>query len=643
MCGIVGFCGAGAEQQLIEMTDAIQYRGPDSSGYHIDPSSRVFLGHRRLAILDLEGGYQPLWNEDQTICIIFNGEIYNHTELRAQLIAAGHIFRSDHSDTEVLVHGYEEWGRDLLLKLNGMFAFAIFDQPRRQLFLARDRFGEKPLYYATGDDFFAFGSELKSLTLHPSFDRRLDVRSLQKFFAYGFFPAPRTPFRQSFKLPAGSYLVYDIEKNTFHTRQYWRFSLEPDHTLGEKDEPRLIEELQHLFSQSVKRRLISDVPLGIFLSGGLDSSSVLAAAAEQLPPESLKTFTIGFNENTFDESEYARQVADYFQTQHFEKKLDISTAKDLIASVLTDLAEPIGDSSILPTFLLCRFAREQVTVALSGDGGDELFAGYDTFKALSPASMYQKFIPPFLHQTIRNLADLMPCSTKNMSFDFKVKRGLMGMSYPQRLWNPVWLSPVDPALISELFFDPVSPEELYEEAIVQWEAVGNSGSRALDVMDKTMEFYTNFYLQDNILKKVDLAAMLSSLESRAVFLDNDLVDFCRRLPNRFKFHQGESKYLLKKALSAKLPEMVLKRPKKGFGIPLAKWLKEIPILENSLQIPEIRSDWIYNCWHMHRQGKQDHRLAIWCWLSLHYFLNSMQDPCFVEDAVPSRALSPVGL
>jgi asparagine synthase (glutamine-hydrolysing) len=593
------------------MTDALAHRGPDGSGYHIDEDAGIFLGHRRLAIIDIDGGTQPMWNEDQTVGVVFNGEIYNHVELRRLLEDRGHRFHSDHSDTEVLVHGYEEWGTELPLRLNGMFAFAIWDKVQSRLFLARDRFGEKPLFYTKAPHFFAFASELSSLRCHPRVDATLDVRSLQKLFGYGFFPGSRTPYRSVSKLPGGHWLLLDLKSDSVTLRRYWKFSLQPDASLLERDEEDLADELDSLLTQAVKRRLISDVPIGLFLSGGIDSSAVLAAATHLMDPAQIRTFTVGFNEASFDETEFARRVAGILGTQHEVRKLDLDQARDVIPELLAKMSEPLGDSSILPTYLLSEFTRNHVTVALSGDGADELFAGYDPFHALKPAAAYSALIPGPLHQMVRKLASRLPVSTRNMSLDFKLKRTLNGLSYSSRLWNPVWLGPLSPPEIGRIFGQEIKAEELYEEAIELWDSAPH-----LNLVEKTMEFYTTFYLQDGILTKVDRASMLNSLETRAVFLDNDLVEFAGRLPTSLKYRNGRGKYLLKKVLSRRLPADIVDRPKKGFGIPLALWLREVPKQIPLNGIAGIDTGEVAELWRTHRSGRANNAIALWVWLSL---------------------------
>jgi asparagine synthase (glutamine-hydrolysing) len=609
---LAGFAGRGDRGDLARMTAALAHRGPDGEGFHCDEAAAVFLGHRRLSIIDVAGGSQPFFNEDGKVAVIYNGEIYNHLALRAELIAAGHKFQSDHSDTEVLVHGYEEWGEDLPVRLNGMFAFAVYDAARGRLFLARDRFGEKPLYYAAQNGVFAFGSEIGALQAHRSIDFSVDALGLQKFLAHGFTPAPATVYRDCRKLPAGHWLRYDLAARRIETGCYWRFALEPDESLTAASEPRLIEELRALLFQAVQRRLISDVPLGTFLSGGLDSSAVTAAAVHFRQQEPLDSFTIGFTDPSFDESEHARAAAAAFGTRHHAELLDLEAARPLIPAVLGRLDEPLGDASILPTFLVSRFARKSVTVALTGDGGDEMFAGYDPFKALLPARIYARLAARPLHRGLRRLADLLPISRANMSLDFKLRRFLAGLSYPEPYWNPVWLAPVEPKDMAELVQSPVAVTDLYSEVLEAWEAAGTR-----NLIDQTLIFYTRFYLQDDVLLKVDRASMMNGLETRAVFLDNDLVAFCRKLPSRFKFADGRGKVLLKKALRGIVPDRIIDRPKKGFGVPISRWLRELAP-PGDLGGFGIRPEGAARLWQEHAEGNADHRLALWCLMSLQY-------------------------
>ena len=611
MCGLAGFIGEGGREALRAMTGALIHRGPDDEGFHIDPAHAVHLGFRRLAVIDLAGGQQPMWNEDHSVCVVFNGEIYNHAELRAALIARGHVFRSDHSDTEVLVHGYEEWGDGLPARLNGMFALAVWDRPRRRIFAARDRFGEKPFYYTARPGFFAFASELSALARHPLVDRTPDPRSVQKFFAYGYIPAPNAFYRGARKLPGGWSLTLDLDDFEPRVRPFWRFAIEAGDDAPAARIPALAEELRALLDQAVARRLVSDVPLGIFLSGGIDSSTVLALAARHRPAATLDTFTIGFTEPSFDESAQGRAVAGAVGSRHHERVLDFDTARASIAAVLGRLDEPLGDASILPTWLLSAFAREHVTVALSGDGGDELFAGYDPFAALAPAAWYDRLVPPAVHALLRGLSGRLPVGTTNMSLDFKIRRTLMGLSYPAKVRLPVWMAPLEPARMGDLFDEPLPVEDLYSEAITVWDR-----ATARDPVDRALEFFTNFYLQDDILTKSDRASMMVSLETRAVFLDNDVVDFCARLPHGYKYRRGVRKFLLREAVKGIIPDEVLNRPKKGFGVPLARWLRQMPVSVSGTGVAGTKPAWVEARWEAARAGTEDERLLLWSWMSL---------------------------
>src|SRR5574340_598351 len=443
MCGIAGFVGQGDDQTLSLMMGAIAHRGPDSSGSFRSPELGAFLGHRRLSIVDIEGGSQPMCNEDGLIQVVFNGEIYNHRELRNELVARGHVFRTDHSDTEVLVHGYEEWGNGLPQRLNGMFAFAVLDISQRRLVLARDRFGEKPLYYCHQAGVTAFASELKALLRHPGIGHEISKSAMLKFFAFGFIPSPESIIGSIAKLPPGHLLSLDLQTRCAKVDAYWQFQVVPDTVVSKMPRTELEDQLRYLVTQAVTRRLMSDVPLGVFLSGGIDSTIVLSAMAEHIPSRDIHAFSIGFNEPSFDESSYAGLVAQHYGINHHTEYLDLNKARALVEPVLDALDEPLGDPSILPTFLLAQFARRHVKVALGGDGADELFAGYDPFRALMPARLYSRIVPPWMHRMARYALEVLPPSQRNMSLEFRLKRSLRGLSYPAELWTPVWLGPLD--------------------------------------------------------------------------------------------------------------------------------------------------------------------------------------------------------
>lgn len=617
MCGIAGFVGLGDHQILARMTNALAHRGPDDSGFFSNSHQRVFLGHRRLSIIDINGGHQPMGNEDGSVQVVFNGEIYNHLALRNELKAKGHQFRTDHSDTEILVHGYEEWGDTLPVRLNGMFAFAIFDSKSRVLFLARDRFGEKPLYFFFQPGFFAFASELKAVLHHPNVPRKICKNGMAKLFALGFIPAPSTILESVSKLEPGHHLTVDIPAMQFKESTYWRFSISPSDKVAL---PRLELErqLRQLVQQAVSRRLMSDVPVGVFLSGGIDSSIILSAVVEQCSRADVHTFTIGFKEPSYDESKYARQVAEHFGTRHFEQRLDLSTAKELLEPVLDALDEPLGDPSILPTYLLARFARGHVKVALGGDGGDELFAGYDPFRALGLASFYSRVVPSTVNSAARRFLEMLRPSDQNMGLEFRLKRTLRGMSYPEHLWNPVWLGPLDPHQLSELFGEEVIVDRIYHDAIAVW---NNSESKTL--IDRTLEFYTRLYLPNNILTKVDRASMMVALEARAPLLDNDLVDFAASLPSKYKLHGQTTKFLLKSAFKDSLPRSIVRRPKKGFGVPLGAWLREWDGASFIDVLPYVDHQWLRARWREHQEGLFDHRQMLWCAMSVSRFIKTM--------------------
>lgn len=612
MCGIVGVVHQVSKTQIEAMTGLLTHRGPDGSGHYFDSEERVALGHRRLAIIDAEGGAQPMWNSDCSVGVVFNGEIYNHLALRKELVAKGYRFSSDHSDTEVLIYGWMAWKEALPSRLNGMFAFAIYDRAEKRIFCARDRFGEKPLYYSASPKVFAFASEISPLFLHDHIDDALDTDiALQKYFAYGFVPSPNTIFASVKKLPAGSWLDYRMTSRRLVVSPYWEFRLNPAPEYSTRALSEVADEFWELFLNSVRSRLMSDVPLGVFLSGGLDSSAALAAVKEMYPKQPVSTFTVGFNESSFDETPFAEVVAKQFGTEHRTEILDIATAKDLVSTVLRQVDDPSADPSILPTYLLSNFTKRHVSVALSGDGGDELLAGYDPFLAVRYALLYKKMVPKKLHQLLSHLVEFMPSSTKNMSLDFKLKRTLGGLSYAEQYWNPVWLSPLSPLGIKELFTRPLPKEELYSEAITEWEQLSD-----LSEIERSLSFYTKFYLTENILAKVDRASMLNSLETRSVFLDNDLTNFFCRLPLSFKLHGTNRKYLLKRALAEKLDEQIINRKKKGFGIPASKWLREFPKPRVAPESLGMKSGVSKDVWERHRTGKEDHRLFLWALFSL---------------------------
>jgi asparagine synthase (glutamine-hydrolysing) len=613
MCGFAGFWGCGTQETLSRMVETLKHRGPDDNALLISKdeavANGVYLGHSRLAILNANCGKQPLVDEKTKAALVYDGKIYNHKEIRSELEGLGHVFVTSHSDAETALRAFLEWGPACFKKFNGMFALAIHIPARHQLWLARDRFGQKPLFYAKSANGFGFASEIGTLALWDGFDFSINYGNLQRYFAWGYMPGGRTLYRNCYGLLPGSWLCMDLKTGEERSGRYYFFTLNPDHSMTEKREPALVDELQALLVQAVSRCLVSDVPPGIFLSGGIDSSAILAAAARILPPNQIDAFTMGFTDPSFDESPNAKLVAKAFGVRHHVTYLTIDHLQNEALSILSRMSEPLGDASLIPTKTLSAFTRQKVAVALSGDGGDELFAGYDPFLALNPALLYKRFMPGIAHRGIKRAVQVLPVSDKNMSLEFKLKRFLRGLDYPASMRLPVWLGPLSPREIADIFEVPLTAEELYEDALTLWEK-----NPHYDTMQHALMFFTHFYLPYGCSVKVDRATMMASLESRAVFLDNDLVTFCERLPDHFKLRNGTRKYILKKALHGWLPESVICLPKKGFGIPLSRWLREMnrqPSVEYGM-----RNTVVQNIHTAHLQRKGDHRLFLWSLFAL---------------------------
>lgn len=567
MCGIFGMHGDIDRQEFKRTLDIIHHRGPDETNFYFNDEKKVSLGHKRLSIIDINKGSQPMWSFDKSICVIFNGEIYNHFEIRRSLEKKGYKFYSDHSDTEILIYGYMEWGESLPQKLNGMFAFAIFDERKNLFFLSRDRFGEKPLYWSFHNERFFFGSELSLFASSKEFKTQIDILSLKKFFVYNFVPSPRTIYKNINKLQSGYFLIYHLSSKQIKTKKYWEYRIQSYTHFRNENE--IKEELSLKLRNSVKRRLMSDVPLGVFLSGGLDSS-IVAVCATDLLKKKIETFSIGFETESFDESYYAKLVSNLIGSNHNINYLSEVKILESIEPLLSMLDEPNGDPSFIPTYFVSKLASEKVKVTLTGDGGDELFAGYDTFSALKYANFFEKIIPKFMLKGSITLLDLFSKSNKNMTLEFKLIRALSGLGDGQKLWNPKWLSSLSLNDLQELFNEKLEVNELYDESIKHWDS-----SKSKDLVDMTSEFYVKFYLQDGVLAKVDRASMLNSIETRAIFLDNDIVDLAQKVPSNFKIRSGQRKYILKKTFENKLPNEIVNRKKKGFGIPLRKLTKKI--------------------------------------------------------------------
>jgi asparagine synthase (glutamine-hydrolysing) len=621
MCGICGFTGNGDQSILEAMMEAMVYRGPDAAGSWNNEEG-VHLGHRRLSIVDIADGHQPMLTEDGSLVLVFNGEIYNHRELRQDLESTGVIFRTDHSDTEVLLHGYRKWGRSVVDRLNGMWAFALLDRSQGALWLSRDRFGKKPLYYSQRRGDFYFSSELVSLCCHPAIDHDIDVSSLVSYFAHGYVPAPGSMVSGIKKLPAGHNLIYSLTDRSTRLERYWRFEFAPQMDWVKRPQA-LSEALIEKLYAAVNTRMRADVPVGVFLSGGIDSSSVASLAMTASKSQNVKTYSIGFEDESFDETAYSSDMAAVLGTDHTNEQLTTAGCLELLDDIYTHLDEPMADGSLVPSFLMCRLARNQATVALGGDGADELFAGYDPFKALGSAHLYSRFVPKSVHGFITNLTGKIPVSHRNMSLDFKLKKFLSGLGYESRIRNPVWLGTLPPGHLSRLFGNPIDPEIVYVEAIAAWEASG-----AENDIDRTLQFYMEMYLQNNILTKMDRAGMLNSLEVRSPFLDIDLVDLVRTIPAELKFDGRETKYILKKALAKVLPVEILYRRKKGFGIPIGQWFKEGSLSINPDALDGlVDTDFVKRIYAEHINGQADWRSFLWA----HFVLERwMQQPLFTS-------------
>lgn len=613
MCGIAGFVnggGRGADRGIIEaMTATLAHRGPDGDGVHV--AGPVALGHRRLSIIDVEGGAQPLANEDDSIWVVYNGELYNEPDLKPALEAKGHRYRT-RCDTETLVHQYEEDGDAFASRLNGMFALAIWDASRSRLVLARDRMGQKPLYYAElPGGGLAFGSEPKALLKHPEVPRDLDPDGLARYLFYEYVPAPYSIWRGVRKLPRGHVLTWEggrVRVSRFFPRA------------GDPRDPspppfeQAATRFWGSFRDSVARHRRSDVPLGVFLSGGVDSSSVAAALCEVEPAANVHTFSIGFEDPSFDESAHARAVAEFLGTDHHERTFSVESVMELLPQVAGWLDEPFGDASILPTHLLSRFAREHVTVALGGDGADELIAGYPTFEAERAARIYRS-LPRPARGLAEAIASRLPVDHRNFSFDFKLKQFLRGAAEPPALAHQRWLGSFSGPELARLFVQTPLDVEAEHAALADRLAA----EIPADALGRSLELYQETYLPEDILTKVDRASMACGLEVRAPFLDAVLVDVIRSLPSGYKYGDGTTKRLLKRAVADKLPASILKRPKKGFGIPVARWLRGplAPLLDRLLAPDRLRAQGLFRPEEVarrireHREGVRDHRKPLW--------------------------------
>ncbi len=643
MCGITGWANLdsrtppfeGARELLHAMCERMIHRGPDSEGLFV--TNGAALGMRRLAIIDLVTGEQPVFNEDKSVATILNGEIYNYRELRAGLEKLGHTFRSA-SDTEVLPHLYEEHGAEMVRELNGMFAFALWDAKRRRLLVARDRFGEKPLYWGVFDNTLLFASEPKVLLAHPAVKPTLNLQALRQYLSFDYVPAPLSIYQGIQKLPAAHMLT--LENGRITIEPYWCLSYKTSQPVPSEREA--AEHLQDLLADSVRMRLVSDVPLGVLLSGGVDSSSV-AALAVRASSEAVKTFSISFAESSFDESAYARSVAKFLGTDHHEERLSANLAANLVGEIGAWMDEPFSDPSLVPTYLLSRFTRKHVTVALGGDGGDELFAGYPMYAGHRWAEIYNKVPAPLRTGMIEPLVRLLPVKTKNLSLDYKAMRFVTGTKYEMVARHHIWFGSFTPGEQQQLLTAEAlqqTENDIYREERQMVEQCDND-----DTVTRMQSLDTRLYLAEDILTKVDRASMAVSLEVRAPFLDPRVAEYAASLPPNYKLRGHKTKYILKKAVHELLPPFVTRRGKKGFGVPVAEWLKfKLRPLARDLLSPErVRRAGVFNPEYVsrlqdeHERGVANHRKLLWTLLMFELWHESfIETPRRIETSVSSR-------
>jgi asparagine synthase (glutamine-hydrolysing) len=617
MCGICGFWSAthredGAREEVLQgMVDTLAHRGPDDQGIVLRTGSGkvVGLGHRRLSIIDLSrAGRQPMSDSKEEVFLVFNGEIYNFPELRRNLEKRGRSFVSN-SDTEVILQAYLEYGLEVFEKLDGMFALALWDERVRRLILARDPFGKKPLFYYRDGSQWLFASELKSLMKHPLFQKRLDPGSVETYLFFGYLPSPRSIFLNVGKVKPGHYMV--IEEDQCRETPYWKISFRTDSTPPTMEEAK--ERFLELFRRAVAKRLISDVPLGVLLSGGLDSTAV-AAFARQVSPKPLTTFTMGFEEEAFNELPFAAEAADYLGMQNIHM---VARRKELVDTVerLPEIAdEPLADSSIIPFYLLSRMTRQHVTVALGGDGADELMAGYPTYPLHRYMNIYETF-PAVLKRLMAAAVKLVPPTYSNYNIEYGVKKFLQGSGYPPEICHYIWMAYCAlEDLEGVLGNRALSTEQLFG-------GIRDKLSESDCVTDEEKMLYLDMrvYLPDSILAKVDRASMSWALEVRAPFLDKSLAEFCITLPADMKLEGIRGKKILRQAVKGLVPDSIITRQKKGFTPPVARWINtDLQDMVNdflgfrSLERSGIfQADYVRRLLEDHRRGKRDNWRQIW--------------------------------
>ena len=627
MCGISGIFNlptstmTGIDENILrQINNAQAHRGPDDQGYHI--AEQVGLGHRRLSIIDLEGGHQPIYNDNKQTVVVFNGEIYNYREVASELQEKGYQFQTE-SDTETIVHAWDEWGPNCIEHFRGMFAFAIWDNQKQTLFLVRDRLGIKPLHYSVlSNGQLIFGSELKALKQHPLFDHGLNPEAIEDYLTLGYVPDPKCIYRNTFKLEAGHYILIEPQTKGITPKQYWDLPLQP---VKDNQSYNLENELIERLEEAVKYRMVSEVPIGSFLSGGVDSSAVVSLMAS-LQKDPITTCAIGFDVPKYNESDFAQLVADKYNTNHHLKIVDHNDF-ELIDKLTKLYDEPYADSSALPTYRVCQLAREHVTVCLSGDGGDELFAGYRRYKMHAGEEKVRQIIPRSLRKAIfKPLGRIYPKMDWAPRF-LRAKTTLqsIGMSAPEGYLNSM----------SKLRLD--QRESLYSTNF-KTQLNGYRSSQLFDNLVKGKTFtdpikqiqYIDFktWLTGDILTKVDRASMAHSLEVRVPILDHKFVEWAFNIPSQLNMKSGEGKAGFKKALEPLVPFENLYRDKMGFSIPLAEWLRG-PLkskLENTINNPKLMDLDIFNHKKLlkmvreHEKGISDHSAALWTILMLGQFI-----------------------
>jgi asparagine synthase (glutamine-hydrolysing) len=564
MCGICGF-NWNDEELIRRMNDQIVHRGPDQDGVYC--GDEVSLGHRRLSIIDLsENGRQPMYNEDKSVCLVFNGEIYNFQELREILLQKGHAFSSS-SDSEVIIHAYEEYGTGVLDKLRGMFAFALYDLKEKTLLLARDRIGIKPLYYyhKKGNNKLVFASEIKAILEDKSIERKLSHQALYDYIGFEFVPAPATMFQDIYKIPAGHYLICRNGETTI--KQYWDLDMAPKEPVLSYDDS--VEKLREMLDHAVKSHLISDVPLGVFLSGGLDSSAIVAMMRRHISGP-LKTFTIGYEDKSFSELDYAAQVAQYFDTDHQVLMLD-DIKPDYVEKTLYHLDEPMTDLSTVPLYLLCKQAREHVTVCLSGEGADESFAGYDRFKASKMNLLFRLMPGPVRKQIVGKIIALLPDQSQKKGAINMLKRFVEGANLPPEGHHLRWQYFSNEDQNRHLFNDQFKYQAIFDP----FRTVREYSERcnASDRINREIYLDMRYMMTDSVLMKVDKMSMASSLEVRVPLLDHVLVEFLASLPGNWKLKGLKTKYIFRSALNGLLPDNIVNRGKQGYSLPVKHLLR----------------------------------------------------------------------